>query len=204
MAPRVVDKEAKKNEIIFASLKVFSSKGIANAKIADIAAEANVGKGTIYEYFRSKEEIFASAFNSMFADMETRTLQAIDKTDDPLKKLKLLVEITLDYHMQDAGEFAAIMMDFWAEGIRTKNETMLNMINLKHVYTEYRTIISNIITDGMKKKVFNKVDSNSFAAMTVAMLDGIFLQIIMEPDVIDIKKIKKTITDTLFAGLLKI
>lgn len=204
MAPKIVDKEAKKNEIIFAAMKVFSSKGIAKAKMADIASEANIGKGTVYEYFRSKEEIFATAFNSMFADMGTRTQEALEGTDDPLKKLTIIVELTLDYYMQDGGEFAGIMMDFWAEGIRTKNEDMMHIINLKYVYSEYRAMISLIINDGIKKGVFKKVDANSFSAMTIAMLDGIFLQIIMEPKIIDIKKIKMTIIETLFSGLLKI
>lgn len=203
MAPKIVDKEAKKKEIIFAAMKVFSSKGITKAKMADIASEANIGKGTVYEYFRSKEEIFATAFNSMFADMEIRIREAIEITDDPLKKLQLLVDITLDYHVQDAGEFAGIMMDFWAEGVRTKNEEMIHIINLIHVYSEYRTMISTIINDGIRKDIFKKVDANSFAAMTIAMLDGIFLQIIMEPKIINIKKIKETITETLFSGLIK-
>ena len=138
----------------------------------------------------------------MFDEMGQMTQQAFADTDDPIEKLKLLVSITLDYHKEDAGEFAGIMMDFWAEGIRTKNDEIMNIINLQGIYAEYREMISVIIDDGIRKGVFKKVNSNAFAAITIAMLDGIFLQIIMDPEIINVDKIKKTITDTLFSGLI--
>ena len=59
MAPKIVDKEAKKTQIIIAATQVFSKLGVAKTKMIDIAQAAGIGKGTIYEYFRSKEEIFS-------------------------------------------------------------------------------------------------------------------------------------------------
>lgn len=202
MTPRIVDKNIKKNEILMSAIKVFSKKGIVGTKMIDIAQAANIGKGTIYEYFRSKEEIFACAFNTMFEDIEFRTRQGLAQTDDPIEQLKLLVDITLDYYNQDSLEYAAVMMDFWAEGVRTKNEKLLHIIDLQKIYTQYRQIIAAIIHKGISRGVFKKVDSKAFAAITLALLDGVFLQILMQPEIINIKNIKKTIAETLFAGLI--
>jgi AcrR family transcriptional regulator len=63
MAPIVVDKAKKKTDILNAAIEVFATKGVANAKMNDIAIAANIGKGTIYEYFSSKEDIFSTAFH---------------------------------------------------------------------------------------------------------------------------------------------
>ena len=63
--PKIVDKAAKKNEILLAAMRLFAEKGVVNSKMADIAIAAGIGKGTIYEYFRSKEEIFGEAFSTI-------------------------------------------------------------------------------------------------------------------------------------------
>jgi len=203
MAPKIVDKEAKKNQIILAATQVFSKLGVGKTKMVDIAKAADIGKGTIYEYFRSKEEIFSSTFHFMFSEMENRLQQIAQSSDEPEEKLTQLINTSIDFHSHDASEFAAIMMDFWAEGIRSKNEEILHTINLKHIYQEFRLLISNIVKDGIKQGVFKKVDPTSFAAITLAAMDGIFLQIIMEPEIIDHNKIKKTFKETLLAGLLE-
>ncbi len=66
--PKIVDKEAKRKDILNAAIHVFVEQGAAKTKIADIAKRANIGKGTIYEYFSSKEDIFQE---SMVLFMET-------------------------------------------------------------------------------------------------------------------------------------
>jgi TetR/AcrR family transcriptional regulator, repressor for uid operon len=203
MSPRIVDKDAKKKQIILAAMQVFSRLGVAKTKMVDIAAAAAIGKGTIYEYFRSKEQIFFTAFNTMFSEMEERLQEIVRSDKNPREKLQSLVKITLDYHSEDSGEFAAIMMDFWAEGIRNKNEQILDVINLKEIYIKFRELIAGIVKEGIKQGLFKKVDVSSYAAITIAALDGLFLQIIMEPQIMDNKKIMKTFEDTLISGLLE-
>ena len=84
--PRSIDKQAKKQDIIKAAMKVFAQKGFANTKMADVAEMANIGKGTIYEYFKSKEEIFEFVFSHFMESMETSVARAIFKITDPVKK----------------------------------------------------------------------------------------------------------------------
>src|SRR3546814_8314834 len=58
--PKIVDKDAKRLSLIEAAAIVFAREGFARTKMAHIAAEAGVGKGTLYEYFASKNELFLS------------------------------------------------------------------------------------------------------------------------------------------------
>ena len=51
-------KERTKGAILDAALKLFTRKGYENTSIEELAAEAGVGKGTIYSYFKTKSEIF--------------------------------------------------------------------------------------------------------------------------------------------------
>ena len=57
MSSESVKKEKKKEEIANAAFRLFMKNGYSNTKIADIADETNIGKGTVYEYFKSKDDI---------------------------------------------------------------------------------------------------------------------------------------------------
>jgi TetR/AcrR family fatty acid metabolism transcriptional regulator len=203
MTPKIVDKEAKKIEIIHAAVKVFSEKGMVKAKMVDIASEAGIGKGTIYEYFRSKEEIFTSGFQMFFEGMQNTIETGLKSTDDPVEQLKLLINLSLTSFFQHGSDLAMIMMDFWAEGIRNKDEKILNAIDLRQIYHEFRIIIQSILNNGIKQGIFRKVDTHHTASLWIGALDGLMLQWIMDHKVIDIKKITDSVIDNLLNGLYK-
>ena len=203
MAPKIVDKDAKKIEIIHAAVKVFSEKGMVKAKMADIALEAGIGKGTIYEYFRSKEEVFASGFQMFFQGMENQIESALSSTTDPVEQLKLLINLSFKSFLQHGSDLAMIMMDFWAEGIRNKDEKILNSIDLRQIYHEFRIMIQSIINNGIEQGVFRQVDTHNVAALLIGALDGIMLQWIMDHKVIDLEKITDSVIDSFLYGLYK-
>ncbi len=62
MTPPPIDKDEKKIKILKAAMDVFAEKGFHTARMADVAEIAEIGKGTIYEYFRSKEDLFMELF----------------------------------------------------------------------------------------------------------------------------------------------
>jgi AcrR family transcriptional regulator len=169
--------------------------------MADIALAAGIGKGTIYEYYRSKEEIFGEAFKLVFDNMEIQLAESIGDTDDPTEKLRRLIDVSLKGFLENTGNLAAIMMDFWAEGIRNKDANIMNLINLEQIYSEYRLMIADILYDGIKKGVFRDVDAPSLAAVIIGALDGIMLQWIINKDVINIAKVSEVIFDTLINGI---
>ena len=59
---RQKQKQEKKERIIRAAAEIFAQKGFAQTAMADIAAGAGLGKGTLYEYFEGKEELFLAVF----------------------------------------------------------------------------------------------------------------------------------------------
>jgi len=61
--------EYKRRVILDAALHVFAGRGYAAARISDIAAEAGVGKGTVYLYFASKEDLLMGVFEACVDDM---------------------------------------------------------------------------------------------------------------------------------------
>lgn len=203
MAPKIVNKEAKKADILQAAMQVFSQNGIAKTKMADIAKVAGIGKGTIYEYFRSKEDIFGEAFQFFNQNTEKELQKAITSTDDPIEKLHLLFDVSLSEFIESSGDFAAIMMDFWAEGIRTKDEKIMNIINLEQIYTDFRQMIAGILDDGIRKGVFRVVDTQSLSAVLIAAMDGVMLQWIMDKNLLNLHQVANVMLDALINGIKK-
>ncbi len=58
MAPKVVDKEQRRKEIALSCLDLIHDVGIKKLTVSQVAQTAGIGKGTIYEYFENKEDIF--------------------------------------------------------------------------------------------------------------------------------------------------
>ena len=86
--PRKVDKEAKKDKILKAAMKVFAKNGIFETKMEMVAQKAGIAKGTIYEYFKSKDELVQMVFNHLLVQMNTHVKQSMAMASSPHEKLK--------------------------------------------------------------------------------------------------------------------
>ena len=178
---RAFDPDLKKAQIAEAAVRVFAERGVAKAKMIEVAREANVGKGTIYEYFRSKDELFEFAvrrfMDGLFADL----LRDLSTTDDPEEQLNVLVRTTLK-SIQKAGRETHIMFEIWAEGVRSGTE----YFDLQGMYAEYRTMIAGILEAGIQTGTFREMDTLAAASIIIGALDGLLLQWIMDIDAFDL------------------
>jgi AcrR family transcriptional regulator len=185
MAPIVVDKAKKKTDILNAAIEVFATKGVANAKMNDIAIAANIGKGTIYEYFSSKEDIFSTAFHVFFERMSSDLIRLTQSPLQPSEKLYELIQLSFQTILTENASFAGIMMDFWAEAIRNKNKKIEDSVHLTELYESMRVIIAQILEEGIEAGEFIPCNIPETASLIMAVLDGLLLQWIMEPNLFD-------------------
>ena len=202
MSPRIVNKEEKKQEILKVAVRIFAQKGVVKTKMADIAEAAGIGKGTIYEYFRSKEDIFAETYGHLFQDKEDRIAEVLESSISPEDKLRKFMSVTIEeFLVRDGGEFAGIMMSFWSEGIRNHNERIMEIIDLKKVYSEFRDIIAGILEEGIKKGQFRKMDTFITASVIIGALDGILLQYVMDKNVFSPEQATAALFESFLNGI---
>jgi TetR/AcrR family fatty acid metabolism transcriptional regulator len=201
--PKLIDKDQKQLQIMYAALQVFAQKGIGNTRMIEIAEKAGIGKGTIYEYFRSKDEIFLAAFRYHLTEYNKNLEVLLNDKDDPRDKLRILIKHTLPDFINHSGEFAGIMMDIWAEGIRNKNEKILEAINLKQIYAQYRTQIISILKQGIEQHMFKPIDTQALAALIIGALDGVMLQWIVDRNKINIHTVSEVLLETVLSFLQK-
>jgi AcrR family transcriptional regulator len=99
-------REEQSRKIIEAATKVFAHKGLASTKMADIAAEAGIGYGLLYHYFKSKEEIFKAAIERTTHYGFEMLIQRIrDLPLSPWERISQLTTIILDGILSEPEEF---------------------------------------------------------------------------------------------------
>ena len=201
--PRIVDKEQKKKEILQAAVLVFAEKGIQKSKMIDIARQAKIGKGTIYEYFESKEDVFKEAYLSHFKEIEERIFQIAQSEERALLKIKNLTKSILINFFSHNMDFAGIMMDFWAEGIRTKDKEILAVINLKEMYALFREVLISVLQQGIDEGTFREMDKNVVASAIIGSFDGLLLQWILDKDVFNLQTVVDEWLEVLINGIKK-
>ncbi|MFN6962151.1 MAG: TetR/AcrR family transcriptional regulator C-terminal domain-containing protein [Pyrinomonadaceae bacterium] len=86
----------KREAILRAASKVFARKGFFNSKVADVAAEAGVADGTVYLYFKGKDDILHSIFDRKMEEFISEGEREISAIDDPADKLRRIAELHLE------------------------------------------------------------------------------------------------------------
>jgi len=199
MTPKIVDKEEKKQQILEAAIRVFAKFGLPNTRMLHIAQAAGIGKGTIYEYFRSKEDLFIAAFNAFVKESNTRIEKRVRQIHDPEEKLRAYFRGWIEIADSDVMELADIMLDMWAEGIRSTEEK--DKFNLKGMYENYREQIVQILDEGVRQKKFKPMDTTIVSSIIIGTLDGLFIQWIMDRDIFQIREAMETLERIIIDGL---
>jgi len=83
----------KPQQIIEAAVRVFARKGYYNSRVSDIAREAGIGAGTIYLYFKTKDDILVTLFRDKMADFVGVLRKAIAGEADAASKIRRLVSL---------------------------------------------------------------------------------------------------------------
>lgn len=102
---RAVVREAVRSELLKASERVFARCGFHATKMADIAGEAGVAVGTLYNYFDSKEEIFRAIVVDSQQQFRSR-IEPLKKARDPLERLEGIVRTVMTSIEEKGGVFA--------------------------------------------------------------------------------------------------
>ena len=169
-------KKRKQNQIIEGAARVFARNGYANAVIADIAIEARIGKGTVYEYFESKEDLFFAVFEWYQKKMEKSATAGLSSHGDKATERLKLLNDTLMGLWSEIKDVFVLVMEFWSASSSTRMRQRFKAA-FKQIYDDYRHIVCDLIQDGIDSGEFRAdVKPEPIAAALVGTWDAMFLQ----------------------------
>ncbi len=175
-------KEEKRALIIKAAAKVFARRGFASTLMAEIAIKAEIGKGTLYEYFDSKEDLFFSVFEWFVKATEAKAQVSIAALGGSASdRLKALSDSLMNSWVEMRDLFS-LVMEFWSASASSQMRQRFKRA-FRQGYGDFRQIVSTLIRDGIERGEFQPhVDIESVAAALVGTWDALLLQAWFDDD----------------------
>lgn len=137
----------KREAILRAAIGVFAHNGYFNSKVADIAKEAGVADGTVYLYFKSKEEILHSIFDRSVEEAIAEARKQLEAISDPKEKLRRIALL----HLERLGADRDLAVVFQVE-LRGSTKFMEEFS--KAGFAEYLALIRSTIEEGQRAGIF--------------------------------------------------
>lgn len=201
MSPKFIDKEEKRKQIGMLALSYFAKEGTVTGSISQIARAVGVGKGTIYEYFRSKEELITYAMELYVEDTDKHINSLLEGVVDPKERLRQY-SVSIVRHIIENPTTTGILLAIFqllVANAGKKRETVL----LENMFRQVRFRIIDIIKDGAKQGVFNQEagkQAESLAINLIAFLDGLWMHFLVSGD-FDLKVQANHYLDLLYAAI---
>ena len=139
----------KREAILRAAVKVFAQKGFFNSKVADVAKEAGIADGTVYLYFKSKDEILHSVFDRAMEEFISEGKREIADISESDKKLQRIAHL----HLERLSADRDLAIVFQVE-LRGSTKFMEEFSG--GGFAEYLDIIRQTIAEGQRQGVFRK------------------------------------------------
>ena len=200
------EKERRRQQILIAAKRVFYNKGFAKVTMEDIAREAELSPGTLYLYFKSKDELCASLSLRILQYLNIRLRHvSTEKELDGQQKLEALKDAIIDVY-----EFDPLILInlFRLQSSETlKNLSPQLIADIKELFSSSLGAMSNIFNEGINKGVIIDKKPEAIADLLWALFSGIVLwgesKKIMNNDKDYLKQALETAFEVFFLGIKK-
>ena len=195
MTPKQRSKEERVNQIIEAALHCYTQNGYVNTTIDDIAAACSLSKGSIYWYFKTKDDILIQAIQQFTRQFDRELTKILDEKNSQSQKITDGINLFLTFQEQNTGMFN-LFIEFWAQSkdraeVKTYWNEMLNT---------FKNGLMTIVQNGIQNKEFAPIEIEPFVWGLMATLDGLTAYAAIV-DHLDLRKIIQVYREVLLRGL---
>lgn len=141
--------ESKRREILSAALRVFSERRFHEVLIEDVAATAGVGKGTIYRYFDTKDDLYFSTILYGFDALSEELEKSLASDSSPVARLERIAREVIAY-FSSRGDLA-LFLQGERRGGRREGE-------LRKRRDVVQRLVSECLVEGIERREFRGVD----------------------------------------------
>jgi AcrR family transcriptional regulator len=172
MSPRIVDKNVKKDEILQAAFNVYCEKGLSKTRMADIALAANIGKGTIYEYFRSRDEIFLECMKKCNQDMASHVEEQVSEIENPIERVARSLKVIGESIQGTDDKVLSVNFEMWVEAAKEPELAEKSKEIFKEGFGSFYDFLCASYQEAIDKDLLKKIEIDSIARLTMSFVDG--------------------------------
>ncbi len=182
---RNLAKDQREQEIKEAALKIFSTRGYHRATMAEIAMEAGYGKGTIYWYWKSKEELYFA----LISDLHNEILALVDEANTAegpaLPKIKNLADGMIDVYYRNR-EYCKLSWRMRAEELQAFSPEFVEALHNYVMRT--RQALENLLKQASGEGYFRGIDPYYLSCIILGMVEGMEIQWLEDQSTFDLRE----------------
>jgi TetR/AcrR family transcriptional regulator, transcriptional repressor of bet genes len=166
-------------QVLEATVRVISERGIERTRLVDVARSAQVSIGLIQHYFESRDELLASSFD-FFNDIWIREWEKVSKTDaDPPHKLMELLRLCA-FEFEGWHEVQwRIWVEFWSLCNRNPNFRA----HYSTIYDKFRSPFREVLAEGVARGDFvTRSSVEDIVDRVTAQIEGLRVHALLEPE----------------------
>ncbi|MEN1968285.1 TetR/AcrR family transcriptional regulator [Lentibacillus sp. N15] len=187
----------KYKQIIEAAVVVIAENGYHASQVSKIAKKAGVADGTIYLYFRNKEDILVSLFEEKMGQFVEQTIKSINQKQNASEKLQVLIEMHFRQLAKDHHLAIVTQLE-----LRQSNKDL--RIKINNVLKPYLAVIDHLILEGIEEKIFrDDLNLPVVRQMIFGTLDEIVTNWVMKEQKYNLVDQALQVHDLLIKGLKK-
>jgi AcrR family transcriptional regulator len=156
------DMRTKREQILDAAYVIFSQKGYHRATIDEIIDLAATGKGTVYNYFHNKEELFYILVKERSAPFELAIQDVVESSEPPLQKIQLLIRMYLQFYVTNADLWRVLMHEMrgfsGSSGLTEKQRD-----KYRSAFHVTIALLEEVIREGIEQQVIRPCNANQAA-----------------------------------------
>ena len=159
----------KRERILDAAVRVFAERGFFHSRVNDVADAAGVAGGTIYLYFKNKDDLLISLFEDRMQIILDELRTELAAQPDPLSRLKRFIQLHLELVERDPA-----LADVLSVELRQSSKFVREY--KAHKFNEFLSVAEDILSDGVEAGVFRSdLDPRIFRRALFGALDEVTL-----------------------------
>lgn len=178
-------KNITKQQIIKAAARVINREGLENATVDDIAKEAGIAKGSVYSYFKSKDQIFTEAVKRTAQERIDKLTFLLEQFSTTKEKLSILLKANRKIAKSDPESF---LMNY---SLLLSTHKNLKKKSAQQFFKSYLELVEQIMKEGKESNQIKTKDPKLAAFITIIVSDLYNVFSFLDPNIIKITRLRK-------------
>jgi AcrR family transcriptional regulator len=188
--------EIRRNQILDAATTVFVRQGFQHARMDDIVEESGLSKGTLYWYFKSKEDIINAILRRLFTG-ELANLESLLEAEGTVSERLVLLTSDRVNGMKRMSSLVPIIFEFYAVAVHQQWVQQF----IGEYFQQFRKLLEDLIQQGIDRGEFRPVNATEAAISLASMYEGLTIHWLMDPQTVQWDILSESSIPLLLDGL---
>ena len=187
-----------RDQVLEVALELFSERGYYNVSMQEIAQRAEFAIGTLYKFFRNKEDLYKALIMDHVNKFDTALIKALEEGEDEYSKLMNFIRVKGDLFMNNVR----VIRLYFAEtrGISFNIKAGLEA-DIRRMHREFLERLADVLRSGIKKGVFRRLDPKAMAISLDSLTNAFLFCWFEEADGLPYEKNIQSIREIFFKGI---